>query len=151
MKKRLKQFPGYARVCWHPSHHLSPRVPDIPCSSKPLAPQPSPVFPTPLTHPVLPGDRRPLASDVLSAFSGALVSHAPVSLSWSPQNARAGARTLLVPSSAEAPALRRARSRPPRPLGNPRKARAAPASDPGRASMRTIRASKASHTCHHDV
>lgn len=150
--KRLMQFPGHARVRRRPSHHLSllrrhwhplflqdPRTPTF--SSVPYDPRtPCPLRGSPS-----------LASDVLSAFPGALAGHAPVNLRWNPQNLRLRARTLLVPNPTEAPALCRARPRPPRPLGNPRKARAAPASAPGRASMRTIRASRASHTCHHDV
>lgn len=56
-EERLTQLPGHARARRQPSHHLSlPRGPWHPCSSKPLAPQPSPASPKPLTRPVLPGD-----------------------------------------------------------------------------------------------
>lgn len=55
------QFPGYAMVAGTPRITCAfLGVPGIPCSSKPLAPQPSPVFPTPLSCPVLPRDPRPL-------------------------------------------------------------------------------------------
>lgn len=150
--ERLMQFPGYARVRRRPSHHLSlPRSPWHPLFLQdPRTPTFSSVPYAPCT-PCPPRGSQSLASDVPSAFPGALAGHAPVSLRWNPQNPRSGAHTLLVPNPAEARALCRARSRPPRPLGNSRKARAAPASAPDRDSMRTIRASRASHTCHHDV
>ncbi|XP_051015252.1 uncharacterized protein LOC127200831 [Acomys russatus] len=146
-EERLMQSPGHARVRRRPLAspgpssgslaHLVPPRPSHPnppqCSLRPSHGLSSPGErppPRPSRPRLSLRSRAPSPATHLSAFAG--VPQAP-----------AGRSAHLRPS------LRSARPQPPRPLSGPRKARAALASAPGRARTRTIRASGASHTCHH--